>query len=151
MVKSMLLVPRLLLDVVKLLSSFIICNCLLIRNSPSILPVQLVSKSCHEVDLELLAITLRMPAFLLYYCFYFQQINVYLPVDVKIHAGYNNVLLPVITYKATASSSDSCFISVVSTLLLFTIFADRCYPSPIVKIFKFFDKPTILLRIVYGS
>jgi len=128
----MSLVPRLLLIVVKLLSSPIICNCLLIRNSSSILPLLLMSKSCHEVDLELLSITIRRPrsSSCCITASIFSKINDYFPVDVKVYAGYNIFLLPVITSKTTASSYHSCFISIVSTLLLFTIIAARCFPSP---------------------
>jgi len=41
------------------------------------------------------------------------------------------------TSKTTTSSSDSCFISIVSTLMLFTIIAARCFLSPYVKILIF--------------
>ena len=52
----MLLVPRLLWIVVKQLSSFIICNSLLIRTSSNIFPLLSVCMSCPPVDLHLLSI-----------------------------------------------------------------------------------------------
>jgi len=61
-VKSILMEPRLLRKVVRVLSSFIMCRCLLMRNSSRILPLVLVRVSCHDVDLELLSIAMITPA-----------------------------------------------------------------------------------------
>jgi len=61
-VKSILLEPRLLRKVVRVLSSFIMCRCLLRRNTSRILPIALVWVSCHDLDLELLSIAKWTPA-----------------------------------------------------------------------------------------
>ena len=48
-------------------------------------------------------------------------------------------------------SSESCFISVVSTQLLVTTIAARILPSRVANILYFFDMPTVLVLNVYGS
>ena len=55
-VKSILLEPLLLWNVVLVLSSLIICNWLLARNSSSSFPLELVHTSCHVVERLLLSI-----------------------------------------------------------------------------------------------
>ena len=64
MVKSMLLVPSLFLKVVLQLCSFRMKSCLLVINSSRILPLELVSLSCHRVDLALQSDAIRIPVFL---------------------------------------------------------------------------------------
>ena len=63
MIKSMLLVSNLFLKVVLQLSSFRTNSCLLVINSSRILPLVLVSLSCHKVDLALQSDAIRTPVF----------------------------------------------------------------------------------------
>ena len=152
-VKSTLLAPRQFRKVVLPLSSFLMYNCLLIRNSSKILPLAFVVESCHDADLELLSIVIRTPAPLA--CCNAASIFAK-SASICCHMSKYMLAkiifkLSIIVSKTTVSVSKSCFISRASIWLLVTTIAARFLPSPDVKILNFFGIPAILFWIVYGS
>ena len=148
MIKSVLLNPLLVLNVVKWLSSFIIC--IFAHYYSSVHPL-LLSNSCHEVDLELLSIAISKPAS--FACCIIAS-NFIRSISIcRLMSKYMLVMLifcsPLLSPKL--QHHHPLVVLLTSCLIcFFTTIAARCFPSD-VKIFIFLDKPSILPRIVYGS
>jgi hypothetical protein len=152
-VKSILLAPRLVRNVVQQLSSLTMCSCLHSKNSSSVLPLLLVSTSRHEVDLELLSIAKMIPtpfACVSVASIFCKSISIGRLIS-KYMLAIMSVTLSTFISKTTASSSESWVINIVSICLLLMTIAARFLHSPDAKTLKDRGKPTILFPIVYGS
>jgi len=146
---SMLLAPRVLRKIVWRLSSYIYYNCWLRRNSSRFLPLSLVMMLCHEEDLELESTAISVPAHLSY-CMIFSIFHRSLSMC-RVMSNYRlAIIISISLYiisMTTVSSSDNCFINIVSKWLLLTKMAARCFSSPAVNIFNFLGIPANLFWI----
>ena len=120
-------------------------KCLLIRNSSRILSLVFVSVSCHKVGLELLSIAMRTPVPLAY-CIIASTFSKSILLLMSRRMLAKIILtISIINSRTPISSSESCFISKVSTRLLVTTKAARILPSPDENILYFFYRPAILV------